>query len=124
MPATTPNIDDQATRQLTLAFAPIHKLALGMATGIVASLLLFVVTVGHVVFAPDQGEYLGLLGQYFYGYTITPAGAVVGLCWGFITGFVAGWFLAFVCNLTVTLTIFALRTKAELAQTRDFLDHI
>jgi hypothetical protein len=67
---------------------------------------------------------LGLLSQYFYGYSVTWPGALVGCFWGFITGFVAGWFLAFVRNLALTVAVFTLRTKAELAQTSDFLDHI
>lgn len=116
--------DEIVAGQLTMAFAPIHKLALGLAMGIVTGVLLAVVTMGQAVLDPAGGELLGLLGQYFYGYTVTPTGALIGLFWGFVTGFVAGWFLAFVCNLAVTVTIFALRTKAELEQTNDFLDHI
>jgi hypothetical protein len=41
-----------------------------------------------------------------------------------VTGFVAGWFVAFVRNFVVTVSVFALRTRAELSQTSDFLDHI
>ena len=121
---TTPEAGDETTSTLVLAFAPIHKLAFGVAVGMVAGLLLFGVTLGHVAFDPRQGEYLALLGQYFYGYTVSPTGAFVGLWWGFVTGFVAGWFMAFVRNFAITVIIFAFRTKAELSQTHDFLDHI
>jgi len=121
---TDPESNRAAAGQLTLAFAPIHKVALGIAVGLVAGALLFSVTLIHIALDPNDGGYLSLLGQYFYGYSVSPAGAPVGLLWGFVTGFVAGWFLAFVCNLTVTATVFALRTKAELEQTKDFLDHI
>lgn len=113
-----------AASQLTLAFAPVHKVALGIAVGLVSGVLLFSVTMIHIALDPNDGGYLSLLGQYFYGYSVSPAGGLLGLLWGFVTGFVAGWFLAFVCNLTVTATLFALRTKAELEQTNDFLDHI
>jgi hypothetical protein len=41
-----------------------------------------------------------------------------------LTGFVLGWFLALVRNLVVALILFAVRTRAELDQTRDFLDHV
>lgn len=116
--------DELAAGPLTMAFAPIHKLALGLAMGIVGGALLALVTSVHVILFPNGGPYLGLLSQYFYGYSVTPLGAMMGLFWGFVTGFVAGWFLAFVCNLAVTVTIFALRTRAELEQTNDFLDHI
>ena len=121
---TSPELHQVSTGQLGQAFAPIHKLALGVAVGIVSGILVFLMTMGHWAIGPRHGLNLWLLGQYFYGYTVTPAGAVVGLLWGFVTGCIAGWFLAFVCNLAVAVTIFSLRTKAELSQTSDFLDHI
>lgn len=124
MPVKAQDPGELAAGQLTMAFAPIHKVALGLAMGIVGGALLAVVTIGHVLLYPNGGPYLGLLGQYFYGYTVTPMGALTGLFWGFVTGFVAGWFLAFVCNFAVTVTIFALRARAGLKQTNDFLDHI
>ena len=55
---------------------------------------------------------------------VTWRGAFIGMFWGLVTGFVAGWFLAFVRNFVITVTIFTVRAKAELAQTSDFLDHI
>ena len=113
---------------LALAFAPIHKSAMGVAVGIVAGLLLFALTLFHVAVGdtsgPTSGPNLWLLGQYFYGYRVTVQGAFVGLFWGFMTGFVIGWFTAFVRNFVVTVAVFTLRTKAELEQTTDFLDHI
>ena len=121
---TTPDSGDMRPGSLALAFAPIHKLALGVAFGTVFGVLLFAVTMVTVALAPEGAESMALLGQYFYGYTVSTMGAVVGFFWGFITDSVAGWFLAFVRNVAVTATIFALRTKAELSQTTDFLDHI
>lgn len=109
---------------LAMAFAPIHKLALGVSAGVVFGLLLFILTMVNVQIGSQQGANLALLGQYFYGYAVSPTGAFVGLFWGFVTGSVVGWFVAFVRNLVITVTIFALRTKAELSQTTDFLDHI
>jgi hypothetical protein len=35
-----------------------------------------------------------------------------------------GWFVAFCRNLAIATSIFITRTRAELSQTRDFLDHI
>jgi hypothetical protein len=106
------------------SFAPIHKLALGVAFGAVFGVLLFAVTMVTVALAPEGAGGMALLGQYFYGYTLSPAGAAVGFFWGLIAGFVAGWFLAFVRNVAIAAAIFAFRTKAELSQTTDFLDHI
>ncbi|HYM22622.1 MAG TPA: hypothetical protein VEU08_05425, partial [Vicinamibacterales bacterium] len=85
---------------------------------------LFAVTAFHVLFRPDPALPIDLLSQYFYGYTVSWPGAFVGLFWGFFTGFVFGWFAAFVRNFVIAARIFLLRSKAELTQTKDFLDHI
>ncbi len=121
---TIPKTGDVRPGSFALAFAPIHKLAFGVACGTVFGGLLFAVTMVTVALAPEGAEFMALLDQYFYGYSLSPAGAAVGFFWGFIAGFMAGWFLAFVRNVAITVTIFAFRTKAELSQTADFLDHI
>jgi hypothetical protein len=46
------------------------------------------------------------------------------MAWGFLVAFVAGWFLAFCRNLALAIIAFAIRTRAELSATRNFLDHI
>src|SRR5262245_58210198 len=114
----------QSRAPLTRAFRPVHKLGLGLAVGAVFGAMVFAVAVFHVVLRPSGGLKLILLAQYFYGYEVSWTGALVGLFWGFVSGFVAGWFTAFVHNLATAVTVFKLRTKAELAHTRDFLDHI
>ena len=115
---------DPLANILERAFAPLHKRALGVATGLTAGLAIFVVTAFHVVTQPVDAPPLGLLSQFFYGYEITWRGALIGLWWGFVVGFVTGWFLAFVRNIALATWIFVVRAKAELAQTRHFLDHI
>ncbi|MEQ1573016.1 MAG: hypothetical protein ABL993_02090 [Vicinamibacterales bacterium] len=121
---TTPETAAIRPGSLVLAFAPVHKLALGVAFGTVFGGLIFLVTMVGVMVVPDGADFLALLAQYFYGYAVSPAGAAIGFFWGFVAGSVGGWFLAFARNVVVTMTIFALRTKAELSQTTDFLDHI
>jgi hypothetical protein len=49
---------------------------------------------------------------------------VIGAAWGFAVAFIAGWFAAFCRNLALAISAFMIRTKAELASTREFLDHI
>ena len=109
---------------LALAFAPVHKRALGVAAGLTFALVLFGVTAFHVIGGPAQAPNIGLLSQYFYGYEVTWRGALIGAFWGFVIGFVAGWFVAFVRNLVTAILVFMVRAKAELKQTADFLDHI
>lgn len=115
---------DRLANILEIAFAPVHKSALGVATGLTTGLALALVTVFHVVARPENAPPLQLLAEYFYGYQVTWLGAFIGLWWGFVVGFVIGWFVAFVRNFALASWIFVVRTRAELAQTRDFLDHI
>jgi hypothetical protein len=106
------------------AFAPVYKLALGVAVGFISGLGVAAVTIFHLVLDPRGALPLHLLSQFFYGYELSWPGALVGFCWGFFTGFVAGWFLGFVHNLVTAVTVFIFKTRGELAQTKDFLDHI
>jgi hypothetical protein len=115
---------DPIERSLRRAFAPFHKRALGVASGIVAALMVFAVTMFHVVAAPPGAPNIELLAQYFYGYEVTWRGALVGAWWSFVMAFVAGWFAAFVYNFVMATWLFLLRTTADLSQTTDFLDHI
>lgn len=106
------------------ALGPAHKRALGAALGIVCGAGVFLLTAFHVVFHPTDALEIGLLAQYFYGYEVSWRGAFVGLFWGCVTGFVAGWSLAFVRNFVIGVRMMLLRDKAELARMKDFLDHI
>lgn len=109
---------------IQLAFAPLHKAALGVACGVAfGAAICFVTLVGVVLKAPPDSP-LRLLSEYFAGYSVTPVGALIGLAWGFVTGFVTGWFIAFMRNFTLAASVFWIRTRAEMRATRDFLDHI
>lgn len=125
MDSTAPRDPDElVTQVIAQVFAPLHKRAFGTAVGLMIGLLLFLVTAFHVIAQPGDDLPLLLLNQYFYGYHVTWQGAFVGLWWGFVAGFAAGWFLAFLRNLFVATWLFVIRAKASFAQTRDFLDHI
>jgi hypothetical protein len=118
-----PSDSDSVNRVLERAFAPLHKRALGVAVGATVAMVVFAVTVFHIIARPIDIP-IDLASQYFYGYDTTWRGAFIGVWWGFVSGFVAGWFLAFLRNFMVATWIFVVRTKASLAQTQDFLDHI
>ena len=118
----TPTLESE--RQLLLAFAPLHKSALGAACGVATALLVVLLTLLTLAHAPAQRFPLHLLSTYFQGYDLTVPGIIIGAGWGFVVGFVAGWFFAFCRNLAVAFSVFAIRTRAELLETRDFLDHI
>ncbi|MGH9884472.1 MAG: glycosyltransferase family 2 protein, partial [bacterium] len=103
---------------------PMHKAAFGVATGAVAAIVVFVATVITVLRGQQSDFGIHLLSQYFAGYTVTWRGAFIGAAWAGFTGFVMGWFVAFARNATIAVLLTVIRTRAELAQTRDFLDHI
>lgn len=115
---------DPIERTLRRAFAPFHKRALGVASGVVAALMTFAVTAFHVVVAPIGAPAIQLLAQYFYGYDVSWRGAAVGAWWSFVVAFVAGWFAAFLYNFVMATWLFLLRAKTDLSRTTDFLDHI
>ena len=106
------------------AFAPLHKRAFGAAVGVAGALLMAMITVAGIVLPNAAQVPLYLLGQYFRGYSVTWPGVVIGAAWGFAVAFIAGWFAAFCRNLALAISAFMIRTKAELASTREFLDHI
>ena len=109
---------------LELAFAPLHKAAFGVATGVAGALGMMVVTI-YVLIVPRAADFpLSLLSNYFAGYSVSWPGVLVGAGWGFLVAFVAGWFVAFCRNVALAITAFSIRTRAELEQTREFLDHI
>ncbi len=110
---------------LLLAFAPLHRMAMGIAAGAVGGSLLFLLT----LFLVAKGGYpigpnMKLLGQFFFGYDVTVAGSFIGLLWGFAAGFVAGYGFAVVRNIAVWLWLTVIRSEAEMDQYGDFLDHI
>ena len=112
------------TDEQILLFAPVDKRAFGVAIGVTWALAIFVLTVVELVVEPYPTINPGLLSHFFKGYDVTCAGAFIGAAWGFFSGFCAGWFTAFVRNLVLALSLFMLRSRAELSSSRDFLDHI
>lgn len=123
-PRTTPVSSEALPPVVALAFAPLHKRAFGIAVGVACGLVFFLPTALFLIMRPSQPVGLGLLGNYFPGYTVSWVGSLVALFWGFVIGFVGGWFVAFCRNLVIAISIFVIRARSELDQTRDFLDHI
>lgn len=123
-PADPIELSERLPRSATLLFAPLDKRAFGVAIGVAVGLVIFSVTAIDLAFHSSPWPGLSLLNQYFAGYSVTWAGAFIGLAWGFAVGFCAGWFVAFVRNLVLAISLFVLQTRAELGETRDFLDHI
>ncbi len=119
-----PTPADTLPPALAHAFAPVHKRAFGMAVGITFFVVAFGVTAVYLLRRPHPAFNLGLMSEFFYGYTVSWGGAFIGAAWAFVVGFVAGWFFAFCRNLVMATVIFVTRERLSLQETRQFLDHI
>lgn len=119
-----PDTGDTLPRSAALLFAPVDKRAFGAAIGAAAGAGFFAATALVLLLSPNHSLGLTLMSEYFAGYSITWPGAVIGLAWGFAVGFCTGWFVAFTRNLVLAVSLFIIRSRAELGETRDFLDHI
>lgn len=117
------DVEREMPRTTKFLFAPLDKRAFGVAFGVAGALAIGGVTALDLLLAEPWAG-LGLLSQYFAGYTVSWPGALIGAAWGFAVAFCAGWLLAFTRNLTLALSLFLLRSRAELDETSDFLDHI
>ena len=84
-----------------------------------AATLTLVLKGGEVV-----GPHLGLLAQYFPGYRVTALGALLALFYGFVTGFVGGWALAFIRNAVVFLHMVMTRRQTERRLMRKLMEYI
>ena len=104
-------------------FEPVDKRAFGVAIGVAAAMSIAGITILDLI-VPVPLPGLGLLNQYFAGYTVSWTGALIGGAWAFGVGFCAGWLLAFVRNLTLALSLFMVRSRSDLEEASDFLDHI
>ena len=111
-------------RALVLVFAPLHKRIFGIAVGVACGALIAAVTLVGMLVDPADHIGLAILRVYFRGYAVSAAGMLIGAAWAFAVGFVGGWFLAFSRNFVLATWLLYIRVRANLMQTRDFLDHI
>lgn len=100
MTRDTGRIDDVVLTRLLRLNARVH----GLVAGLVLGLVIFAATNWLVLKGgPVVGPHLALLGQFFPGYRVTFTGSLVGLAYGFVTGFAAGYGVARVYNWLVDL---------------------
>lgn len=119
---TTTNSTEQLLRR---AFSRLDAVALGIAVGALCGVGLCVATMILLVKGGETvGQNLRLLGQYFPGYRVTWPGAFVGLGYGFVAGFAAGWFGAMVRNAVLWLYLLKVKMKAASESARGFFDNL
>ncbi len=75
--------------------------AFALTCGIFWGIGLFVSTWWIIAFEGATGEPT-LLGRFYLGFTISPAGSFIGLAWAFVDGLVGGAIFAWLYNLIST----------------------
>jgi len=116
---------EQLPTEILRAFAPLHRVAMGVAWGVLLGCTVFLLTAVLLLKGGETvGPNLALLGQFFFGYTVTWPGAFIGLLWGLLVGFVLGWGFAFARNLVFWIWLTLVKSRAEMEQYDDFLDHM
>lgn len=76
----------------------------GLVTGVIFGFLIFIATNWLLLKGGETvGPHLALLGQFFWGYTVSFFGSLVGLLYGFVTGFILGYVVAFLYNFFLGL---------------------
>lgn len=77
---------------------------LGFVIGVIGALAIFVATNWLVLKGGEEiGPHLGLLGQFFIGYSVTFAGSFIGALYGFVTGYLSGLIIGWVYNAVIFL---------------------
>jgi protoporphyrinogen oxidase len=111
--------------ELALVFAKFDRLAMGVASGVIAAALIMILTLLLVIKGgPVVGPNLSLLNQYFPDYSVTLGGAFIGAAYAFVVGGVIGWTLAAVRNVSMFLYWIVVRRRAEHLALRQFLEII
>ncbi|MCL4244068.1 MAG: hypothetical protein KJ002_02905, partial [Candidatus Dadabacteria bacterium] len=89
--------------------ALLNAKSMGLVFGILLGLLIFIATNWLLVKGPQPnsagqyvvGPHLGLLSQFFIGYSVSFLGSIVGFIYGFALGTIAGTFVGWLYNRIV-----------------------
>ncbi|MCB8977387.1 MAG: NAD(P)/FAD-dependent oxidoreductase [Ardenticatenaceae bacterium] len=106
------------------AVPKLDPLSLGMSLGVVIGLAFLATTLFVLLRGGDIGTTMTLLSQFYPGYTVTAVGSLVGLGYGFFTGFSLGWGYAFLRNATTAVYLVSLHRSAQQSVMRQFFEYI
>jgi len=95
---------DESELVLEHAVQRLNANILGLVLGIIAGLAIFVATNFLIIKGGAVvGPHLGLLRNFLPFYSVTFLGSVIGLGWGLVFGYLAGFVIASLYNLVVKL---------------------
>lgn len=113
------------TGEMTWVFSKIDPVALGFSTGLTSGLILLLSTLWLVLKGGDViGPNMALLGQFFPGYMVNVPGAFIGLLYAGLLGFILGFGLAYLRNMTFLLTAIIIRREIEVNILETFFDYL
>lgn len=106
------------------SLAKLNAFALGISVGTLFGLVNFLATIFLIIKGGETvGPNLALLSQYFIGYEVTPAGSLIGLFYGFGSGFILGWLIAVLRNFVVAIYLHILKLKGSVSAVNDYIDN-
>jgi len=92
------------TTQVVHKVARIQAFVLAFVCALVGGLGLFLLTAVLLIQGgEDVGAHMQLLSHYFFGYSVTWPGSIVGLIYGGFIGGVVGWSIGMLYNLFVAI---------------------
>lgn len=75
----------------------LNQKALAVGVGIVWGVLVFLIT-NIILLRGGTGEHMSRLSEIYVGYSFSFFGSIIGLLWGFVSMFIAGWVVAWLYN--------------------------
>jgi hypothetical protein len=119
-PADTLSPSDQL---LVQAFAQLDRMALGVALGATCGLANFFATNFLILKGGENvGQNLQLLSQYFFGYSVTLTGSIIGFAYGLVVGFVLGWSIAFTRNVVLSTYLHIIKLRTSMSSVHESID--
>ncbi len=101
---TNPKRTNAEEQLLKKAVLHLNGHILGFVIGVVGALMIFAAT-NWLVFKGGEvvGPHLGLLDQFFIGYSVTFLGSFIGAAYGFVLGYISGLIIGWVYNTVLFL---------------------
>ncbi len=97
-----PTISEE--EQIRKAVVRLNGHILGFVVALVGALAIFAATNWLVLKGGEVvGPHMGLLDQFFIGYSVTFTGSLIGAAYAFVIGYVSGLFVAWVYNWVISL---------------------
>ena len=94
--SANPAVEEELIRRAVLR---LNGNILGLVLGSMGALAIFIATNWLVLKGGEEvGPHMQLLDQFFYGYSVTFTGSIIGAAYLFIVGYLCGLFIGWIYN--------------------------